>query len=374
MDQKRKYVYVGGFELPDKNAAAHRVISIGKLLRSCKQDVIFVGVDKNSDVSANVLDTQTSHDGFCCFSVKYPYHYTDWLWYLCNPKKYIEVIKYINKVDGVIFYNFPAISMKILMSYCRKHGIKIYADVTEWYSAKDHGVLKGLLKKIDTNYRMWILHNRMDGMIVISQYLKEFYQKRPNICRIPILEDTSNSKWKNNYSKSTTVLELVYAGWPRKKDRIDYLIESLKLVKRDCHLTIVGITQDAYLDIYPHHKTWLKDNDKIHFAGRVTHQETLEYIKKANYSCFFRLDERSSNAGFPTKFVEAVCCGTPVITNTTSDLGRYITEGKNGILIDRLDMGNIARAIDDAPQIMSTDGKIFDYRKYRPCIKKVFDI
>ena len=41
---KKTIIYIGGFELPDKNAAAHRVISNGKLLRDIGYNVHFMGI------------------------------------------------------------------------------------------------------------------------------------------------------------------------------------------------------------------------------------------------------------------------------------------------------------------------------------------
>ena len=46
--EKGLILYVGGFELPDKNAAAHRVLSNGKLLRDLGYEVSFVGITHKS--------------------------------------------------------------------------------------------------------------------------------------------------------------------------------------------------------------------------------------------------------------------------------------------------------------------------------------
>lgn len=37
----KRVLYIGGFELPDKNAAAQRVLSIGKAYRLLGYDVLF---------------------------------------------------------------------------------------------------------------------------------------------------------------------------------------------------------------------------------------------------------------------------------------------------------------------------------------------
>ena len=41
-----------------------------------------------------------------------------------------------------------------------------------------------------------------------------------------------------------------------------------------------------------------------------------------------------TTAGFPTKLSESIACGTPVITNDTSDIKNYIRNGKNGFLLE----------------------------------------
>jgi glycosyltransferase involved in cell wall biosynthesis len=38
-------------------------------------------------------------------------------------------------------------------------------------------------------------------------------------------------------------------------------------------------------------------------------------------------------AGFPTKFTESISCGTPVITNKTSDIEDYLIDGMNGFFL-----------------------------------------
>ena len=42
-----KVLYIGGFELPDKNAAAHRVISNAFLLRELGYEVSFIGISED---------------------------------------------------------------------------------------------------------------------------------------------------------------------------------------------------------------------------------------------------------------------------------------------------------------------------------------
>ena len=57
-------LYIGGFELPDKNAAAHRVLAISKALRDIGFNVILVGVTKSSKYKS-ILDSKKTFRDLC---------------------------------------------------------------------------------------------------------------------------------------------------------------------------------------------------------------------------------------------------------------------------------------------------------------------
>lgn len=361
--QKETIIYVGGFELPDKNAAAHRVLSNAKIFRCLGKNVIFVGVDKELSPDNNVLDTLDDVQGFTSFSIPYPRENRQWIKYLTDVNSYIKVLDKYKDVQGIIFYNFPSIAMRKLMLYCKNKNIRCYADITEWYSTRGGGIKYKILKGGDTWYRMRILQKQLDGLIVISRYLKEYYNKCKNVIYLPPLVDLSEDKWKNQYKKNLNKLILVYAGTPGVKDRIDILIEALCSVRRAFHLDIIGITLDEYLIREPKHKSFLEDNKNIIFHGRLSHFETLDYIKKSNYSCFFRENDRTTKAGFPTKLAEAISCGTPVITNKSSNIDTYFHHG-NGLCLDELNLFKIVECLENIDFQQEVRNEAFDYHNY----------
>ena len=365
-------LYIGGFELPDKNAAAHRVLSNAKILRKIGKKVVFIGVDKSLSWDSDILSTKNTVQGFEIYAIPYPQKKEQWIKYLTEIREYIKVIKKFENIEMIILYNFQAIAMKKFLSYCKKKDIKCCADITEWRSARQERLVYRILKDSDTWYRMKVLHKKLDGLIVISKYLEAYYSSSKNIVYVPTMTDASESKWKGKYEKSNSVLKLVYAGNPGRKDRVDMLIEALKDVNRKYQLDIIGITLEQYLEYYPNHSEMVKKNSNIVFHGRIQHIETLEYIKKANYSCFFREDDRVSKSGFPTKFAEAITCGTPVLTNKTSNLSDYIKNDENGIFIEPLDVSNIASVIDSVPYELKVNNDIFDIRKYEKSFSAFF--
>lgn len=383
-------LYVGGFELPDKNAAAHRVLANAKCLRDIGYNVVLVGVSKEKVVDKNSFDVQ----GFKCYNIKYPESNREWLNYITSIKKYKSIIDIV-KPSKIIAYNFPALSLYRLMKLSK---VEIYADITEWYEPKGNFIFK-LIKGFDVSLRMKYLHKKLNGLIVISDYLENYYSKFgvENIINIPPLVDTSETKWSNEKFTTTTTttttnnnnnnngnkaFRFIYSGSPGSgnKDRLDIVIESLKpfYVEKEIPivLDVVGITKEFYVENFNNNNSLNAEYDFVNFHGRVVHLRSIELLKKADFSIFFREDNLTNNAGFPTKFVESVSAGTPVITNVSSNIKKYIIGNniKNELIIDDLSPSEISNVFKeifslDKEEILrerenSIDTNIFDYSQY----------
>ena len=66
---------------------------------------------------------------------------------------------------------------------------------------------------------------------------------------------------------------------------------------------------------------------------------------------FLRDDNRVTKAGFPTKFVESISAGVPVITNKTSDLEYHLKNGENGFLLGNNIENDLKIAIENDTKI-----------------------
>lgn len=118
-------LYIGGFQLPDKNAAAQRVVGIAKGLRDLGFQVVFLNSLK--EYSETVV-TKKEYFGFKCLEYKREPDID----YLLFAKTTLSMIKQVQP-DAVIAYNYPAIPLNRIRKHCKKSGIKCFADVTEWY-------------------------------------------------------------------------------------------------------------------------------------------------------------------------------------------------------------------------------------------------
>ena len=196
MEINKNVLYIGGFELPDKNAAAQRVIANGKLFSKLGYTVSFVGVDKN-DKSYTPLMKKESIDGFDYNTKpqKYPETKKDWINFITNIKFIEDTISndLSGNVEIIVAYNYPSVTLWRLIKYCKKHNVKLVVDVTEWFQPNGNFVFK-IIKGMDTYIRMNILHKSADGIIAISKYLNDFY-KVNNTLQLPPLVDKNSSKW-----------------------------------------------------------------------------------------------------------------------------------------------------------------------------------
>jgi glycosyltransferase involved in cell wall biosynthesis len=370
-DGAKRALYLGGLELPDGNAAAHRALGNAKILRALGWDVAFVGVARDMAAPVGSLEAENSVQGFRRFAVPYPAGGRQWLRYLTDAKPYIEACEAVGGVTLLILYNTPSPVMAQLLHYCRARRIRCVADCTEWYSSRGKGMAYALLKALDTGFRMRILQKQLDGIIVISRYLERYYAKHPRVVCLPPLTDLEETKWRlAQRDEASPVLRLVYAGSPERKDRVDLLVEALRLVKRPVHLDVVGLSREEYLLRQPEHRVFLEQTECIAFHGRCSHLAALAFVQRADFSCFFREDDRVSRAGFPTKFVEAISCQTPVITNATSDLAEYLRDPRFGCCVEQLTGEAIAAVMERVERVDPVPQDRFDYHHYTQAMKR----
>ena len=363
---KEKVLYLGGFELPDKNAAAQRVVSNAKIFRELGYEVSFIGVSHEVSDSISFLATKSLYEGFEYYAVPYPKSLFSWL-------KYLTSISYFQFIEDyqphiIIAYNYPSLPLYKLMAFCKKRGIKLYADVTEWYSPLGNPIKK-VLKWLDTEFRMCYLHKRLDGLITISSFLTSYY-KEVHTIQLPPLVDLSEQKWNcADMDDSHDEIRMVYAGSPGtgEKDRLDLIIDSLqKINSKKIHLKIVGVTKEQYLNIgFPQPPSF------VEFLGRVPHLKVIKILQQSDFQIFIRTLNRVTLAGFPTKFAEAMSCGIPVITNKSSNLDDYLKDGYNGFFIDENNLDssfNFLKTLkrEDIIEMKKncSQAKTFDYRNY----------
>lgn len=387
---KGTIIYIGGFELPDRNAAAHRVLANGKILRELGYDVVFVGVDSARSVGTEFL----RHDyfGFECWSVPYPVGIGAWMKYILGLSAVLKFLQNYRsaKVVGVICYNYPAVAQGRIMLLCRRADMKMIADATEWYDASAGSLIHRVVKFLDTSLRMYVVHRLADGVITTSKFLTAFYGRRGKVTvELPTLFDCDNFQLPLP-RESILRKHFIYVGSPfdvgrvnktrsNLKERLDVCIEvfyQLYLAGGDFSFEIYGVDVDEYLRVFPEHSLILQEMAPcMTFKGRQPNQLVLKRIAVCDFSIFFRDETRVTLAGFPSKLAESISCGTPVISNKMVSLENHAqaeglflaTRGEEFSLIKQVMTFTPAEI--NAIKQRTYHSRAFDYRNY---VDKVF--
>lgn len=352
VDSKGIVLYIGGFELPDKNAAAQRVIGIAKGLKELGYTVCFF----NSVKQSSSFHEKKKYFGFECYENTRESNID----YLVTAKTCISNIIRVNP-NIVIAYNYPGFALDRIRKYCAANNIQCYADATEWYQAKDGSFVYRIIKSIDTFYRMRIVQKKLDGVIAISKFLYNYYNNSTRTVLIPPTIDITDEKWKVSVEDKMDGISFVYAGSPSvQKECLDIIVEAIEQVSsiQNICLNILGITEEQFKQMYGLKKRISK---RIVFWGRVDHKKAIEIIKQSDWSIIIRDNNRVVQAGFPTKLVESISCGTPVIINKFSNVEDYLKECDCFFTkADKLD----ETLMEACKIVKNPDQKMFDFHHY----------
>lgn len=275
-----------------------------------------------------------------------------------------------------------------IVSLCKKRNIKIFVESCEWYDASSFK-----LRKLDL--RFWLNEKmirygfkKADGFISISELLNNHnYRLSKNSIYIPTILDVQKINWKesNNNSK----IKIVYAGsLGRSKELLGPIIRVLAKnidIQKKITFHIYGASFKQVCKNIRDKKLLNFVGDSVVIHGKVSQTTILEIVRNADFIFFLRPYRRSSNAGFPTKLGESMAVGTPVITNNTGDIEKYVYSGKNGYIISSLLESDVHDVLKKVIQLShkqmdimrknarGTAEKYFDYKNYVSEIKSLFN-
>lgn len=326
--QVNNIIYVGGFRLPDKNGSAIRVNDIAKLLSKLDYVIHIGGL-----LSEEPSDTE---------KIKY------WDYSLCNgikTKRDTDIIAIKEKVNeigktnikAIIAYNYAPIAFYKLYRYCKQEKITLIPDITEWYLIDGNRTFNSVLRVWLTTWRIKYISTKCKNVIVAVDAMAKVFD-RSNVL---ILPQVSELKFGMSGSVSTenNMVKFLFAGYTGinfSKEKVDTIIKAFGVLSEEYsnfQFDIVGIDEATAIRYCKDIESILNENiDTIKLHGRLSNKETIEILKKSDYSIFIRPNNRVSNYGFPGKVKEAFAYGIPIITNDTGDLSNYIKHKVNGFL------------------------------------------
>lgn len=338
-----KVLFITTALYPKESAMAHRVHLFAKSLQELGHDVFVLSNGKTGYLKIKQFD-KVNYQSLKVDGTSLPIRYLGMKFYTSRLKK---ALGHLVKPDVIFASDLENDSLVFLKKYCQENHIPLVYDCVEWYSPEefeDGEKNRGYQKK---DYQNRVLLDDSVNIIAISKYLEDYFnEKGCHTLRIPVCCDAGIQEENR---EENDLISFVYAGSPGRKDNINVLMEALKQMPfqlfEKARFHFIGLSKED-VDCLP-----LLDKFCT-FYGRKSYDETIEIVKKCDFSFLFRdADAVYAKAGFPTKSVESLNYGIPLICNYSSDLKDYLVDGQNAIIVDTVDAQNIAKSIENVLQL-----------------------
>lgn len=348
-------VYIGSFKFPLGDAVAKRAYGLGKCLNQAGYAVRFIGEDKDTPIGA--ISEDKLYEGFYYCNIHKPNSSIEHFKYKTDIKLIQQKLKKWEektKIVAVIFCGTKcSLFANDLVNMCKNMSIPVIADSMDWLKIHTGNWMFDFVKQTDITFEICKVNKKAQGIITISEFLENYYS-RGGVSTIVIPPLSPYDQCTHVRKKDIDVLEklnIIYAGIPCRlgkplkkmedaKDRLDIAMQLLYWAYKDKYdfvFYIYGLQVDQYITIFPAQKDMVEEmlqHKIIQFMGYQEEKVVEEAVKNADYTLLLRNKNRTSMAGFPTKIAESIVLGTPVITTDTSDIKKYVIEGRDGFFVD----------------------------------------
>lgn len=180
-----------------------------------------------------------------------------------------------------------------------------------------------------------LLWQRLDKVHSISHYLRNealklgLKKETPYEIITPalVLDKIPNHQAKGAFSNPIHIVTVARLQWIKG---IDIAIKSMQLLKDKgvaFRYSIIGEGAKTFIERYNFMVRELGLKDHVYFAGKLSHEETLKHISKADIYL-----QPSLNEGFCNAVLEAQALGKLCIASNVGGLPENIIEGETGFL------------------------------------------
>lgn len=345
---KNLIIYITPVLVNLSSAATKRILANAHLLKRLDYNITICSGENSVKSqykfeSINIVPTGNSLEAKKGISKLFAYNKS-----VANSVAYLNTIKKEN-IKAVIIYSGYTPYIVKLKKWCKQNNIPLIFDAVEWYTPpkKIHWLINPYYW--NTEYAMRFLIPKIKNVISISKFLDEYYTQREcNSVIIPPLFYKKNEVKRINTKRNNSVIS--YTGSPGKKDELNIILAALLKYNQKSNkisFEIAGINEQQLLqyEVFKKQKTTSLPSF-IKTFGWVTMKEAQQITINAKFSILLRKKNKTTIAGFPTKVVESLSLGTPLIINYTSDLKKYIIDKENAYICQELSIESLCQVFD----------------------------
>jgi glycosyltransferase involved in cell wall biosynthesis len=249
-------------------------------------------------------------------------------------------------------YMEPNIENVLFVIFAKLIGYKIIADVTEDYYIL--GMTPHFLSRMKSRTASFFarhIGSLVDGMIVISGYLKRKYEKisggRFPVILLPPVVDMDRFTTIGRTSQAP--LRILYSGSFGEKDAVENLVAAFEIVASrhaDVILLLTGAGLPERIRPLQEHIAASPYGDRITYLGYLNDGEFYHTLNGSDILCMVRCGSCYAQAGFPFKLGEYLATGHPVIASRVGDVPLYLEDRKNAILVEPGSVQSIVDALE----------------------------
>lgn len=285
-------------------------------------------------------------------------------------KRFSECKKLFKENDfNYIFVRNGVMESLMALYFKRKHNVKFCFHLSSMHGY--HDIFKessstfssALLYNLKNRYLKIFFYNfilkRADIVLPISSYMSKLLASKvgskqkllPSPLSGPeafLFPSSKNQNSEKNLLKGgKKLLHLGVISNRRRSSTLFKIIKELKEFHSDIVLNILGhIEANENKDIIQKLSEEYGVSSNINFIGKVTYQEVPRYIKQADVGIISIPPEPKYMVSSPTKFIELLSVGVPVVFNREIHLMRNISrKSLSGIGVDYNNIGQYVQAI-----------------------------
>lgn len=259
---------------------------------------------------------------------------------------------------GVVVISFDRTPVTVWPTIiaARMRGAKVVQELTEHPLDGAPATFRGRLTALVLE--RFLLHH-LDGVIVISEALRTYMAQlspRAKVFRMPAIA-VSSQRWAPRAGAVVTAaarmqsppFTFLYAGsLVERKDGVVSLVRAFATAfgsEGTARLVILGYGSEAQ-------KAAVRA--EIGAAGLTAHVTLREPVPQTDLPAWLQAADalvlcrplsRQASYGFPTKLVEYLSTGRPVVVTSTSDIGHYLRDGESAFLVPPDDVSAFAAAL-----------------------------
>lgn len=383
----KKAIIITENNYPEGDAGAVRQHAFAKMLSEMDYDVLVIGYGKPTKGNVEF------YDGIKYISFRENSNnkaFRIWNRMMFGNKFYKYIIKNYLELDLLFVVDLMPNAFKKIIKLKKRYNCTLIHDSVEWYSKEEFKFGKYDIAYKRKDFTNTKVINENWNVIAISTYLKKHFQKLANkTIRIPVIMDIKKIDFRMKVKPNDKIV-FSYAGGPGKKDFLREIINGFALLNsnelKKIEINIIGVNKQQLINLCEvDEKTIDALGTCLKIHGRVERSKAVDYIKNSDYSLLIRDENlRYAKAGFPTKIVESLACGTPPLCNYSSDLELYLEDKKNSIIANGHTSRDVYEAVKKALLITNENDRSlmrensrklalssFDYSVYKDILSSI---